>query len=346
MAVDTFTIPLTGSSSVKLTDYGAGNKNDTQIVTLTDSGSLSTINLSGFGKSTPTEAGQGPGGNDEVHVDLSGFNDNFTMTLKSVDAGDTVFVTKAISWTNSGNVYTIEYLGSDAAVHTLVVDLNSTNGTGVAGIVITCFAAGTVLATEQGTQTVEQLCVGDRVKCGDGRIRPVRWISRRHVTANEMRAHPEFRPVKIRKDAIAKGMPSVDLYVSQQHRVLISGWKAELLFGEEEVLVPAVYLLNDKDITLDHGAASVTYYHFMFDDHQTVFSNGLETESFFVGSTALDGMRSDARDELLALFPELGADGAAFGQTYRPALKSFEASALMGMSEAWEKARQGSPATP
>ncbi|MBZ0128872.1 MAG: Hint domain-containing protein [Rhodobacteraceae bacterium] len=328
MATETITIPLSGSK-LKGSDWVA-NVNDTQYVTLTDGGSLSEIEISKFGKGSPTEPGDGPGGDDEFYIDLSGFNDDFEIEIKSMDAGDTFYISKALSWSNVGNEYTIHYLGSDGLPHVLEIDVESQNGTGIAAIVITCFAAGTMIDTAKGPVAVEDLRPGDPVLCSDGIARCIRWVARRTISAAELERHPEYRPVRIRKNALAADMPDADLVVSPQHRILLNDWRAALMFGADEVLVPAVHLVNDRDITRDHGAIEVTYYHFMFDQHQIVWSNGLQSESFYPGAQAIRGVEAAARDELFALFPELRDRPEAFGPTCRQTLKAHEAMAMLG----------------
>ncbi|WP_201722215.1 Hint domain-containing protein, partial [Sulfitobacter sp. HI0023] len=70
-----------------------------------------------------------------------------------------------------------------------------------------------------------------------------------------------------------------DLLVSPLHRVLIRDSLAALLFGEDEVLIAARDLVNDRSVLRKPGG-DVTYVHLMFDRHQVVFSEGLATESF------------------------------------------------------------------
>jgi len=53
---------------------------------------------------------------------------------------------------------------------------------------------------------------------------------------------------------------------SPQHRVLVQGWQSELLFGQSEILVSAVVLLNGTSVTRA-PRAKVTYVHLMFDRH-------------------------------------------------------------------------------
>jgi hypothetical protein len=329
VATETLTIALT-DGYIQGSDYFVGDEDDTQYVTLIDGGVLSSIIIKNFGKDTATESGEGDGGDDEFYIDLSDFNDDFSVEVMSMDPGDSFYVSGALSWSNVGNVCTVYYIGSDGLVHELTIDVESTNGTGVASIVITCFAKGTMIQTTNGPLPVETLAIGDKIMCGDGTSRRIRWFSERYISEDEMLENPDFRPICIRKDALGDNVPNQDLVVSPQHRVLLSDWRAELLFGAAEVLVPAVHLADDKNITRDHQAKDVTYYHFMFDEHQTVWSNGLESESFFPGDTAINGVEDDARCELYRLFPELEDNPTTYGATYRPTLKAHEVMSMMG----------------
>jgi len=116
---------------------------------------------------------------------------------------------------------------------------------------------------------------------------------------------------------------------------MIRNWRGELLFGQEKLFVSAKHLVNDNTITRDHTSDEVTYYHFMFDSHQTVWSNGLETESFHPGESALSGIEDAARDELFNLFPELKSNPETFGPTCLPTLKGYEADAMFNKELSW-----------
>jgi len=329
MTSETFTIPLLDGQLKG--DHYAANIENAQYVTLTDGGNLNSVDFAKWGKGAPTQAGQGPGGDDNFNIDLSGFNDDFSISVQSMDPGDTFNISGAVSWTNTGNIYSVDYIGSDSHIHSLSIDVESTNNTGIASINITCFGAGTVIETAHGLTLIEHLSVGDAVKCGDGQVRPIRWVSRRIVTAEEMLTHPEYRPIRIRQHALYDNVPNRDLLVSPQHRILIDDWRAELLFGADRVLVPAVHLLNDNDIIRDYTSDEFTYYHFMFDEHHTVLSNGLESESFYPGREAVQGIEGAARIELYALFPELENAPDSFGDTCCLTLKAHEAMAMVGL---------------
>ncbi|NRB16899.1 MAG: Hint domain-containing protein [Rhodobacteraceae bacterium] len=185
---------------------------------------------------------------------------------------------------------------------------------------IPCFVAGTLIRTPYGELAVEDLQPGDLVVTRDDGAQPIRWIGARLVEAEG-----DFAPIHIRKGTFGSHR---DLRVSPQHRVLVRDSLAELLFGEAEVLVAAKDLLNDRSVTRSPGG-EVTYVHLMFDRHQVIFSEGLETESFLPGPLTTNLLEQPVVDEICALFPELDpATGEGYGGAARPTLKSYEARLL------------------
>lgn len=184
---------------------------------------------------------------------------------------------------------------------------------------LTCFVAGTRIRTPLGERPIETLQAGDEVVTMDRGVRPVRWIGRRAV-----RGEGEFAPILIRKGTIGNRR---DLRVSPQHRMLISGWRAELLFGESEVLVAAKHLVNGRSI-LPAPCGEVEYVHLMFDRHEVIFSEGAASESFHPGDHVLARDR-ELMAELTALFPELRTGPAADWPTARTVLRGYEAAALV-----------------
>ena len=148
------------------------------------------------------------------------------------------------------------------------------------------------------------------------------------LNASSFKADPSLRPIRIQAGALGEQKPERDLVVSQNHCVLISDWRCELLFGEDEVLAPAKALLNDSTITIDHTCEDVTYYHFIFDQHEIVYSNNVETESFHPAA-GLDMVDDAKREELFKIFPQLEDDIDAFGPQARASLTSQEVEVLM-----------------
>ncbi len=185
---------------------------------------------------------------------------------------------------------------------------------------IPCFVAGTLIRTPDGDCPVESLSPGDLVETKDDGHRPVRWVGGRTVPAQG-----DLAPVRIRAGTFG---PHEDLYVSPQHRILVQDSLAELLFGEGEVLIAAKDLINDRSVTRVEGG-DVTYVHVMFDQHQVIYSQGLETESFLPGPQTTSLFDSQAVQEICRIFPELDpSSGAGYSPAARRTLRHFEAQLL------------------
>lgn len=185
---------------------------------------------------------------------------------------------------------------------------------------IPCFTPGARIATPYGERAIETLRIGDKVVTRDHGLQPIRWIGRRLVPAQD-----RFAPILI-KTGVVTGQDH-PLLVSPQHRLLFTGYRAELLFGESEVFVAAKHLLDGLDVVRQEGGY-VTYLHLMFDSHEVIYANGAATESFHPGDESLSTIDHAAREELFGLFPELRTDSKRFGPTARRCLRRFEAQML------------------
>jgi|GEM_PF-2340351 len=176
---------------------------------------------------------------------------------------------------------------------------------------VLCFGADALIETDRGPVPAGDLAVGDLVRTRDAGLQPIRWLGRRSLTAAGLEAAPNLRPIRIRAGALGRGTPAADLIVSPQHRVLVRSKLAQRMFGATEVLVAAKQLLLVDGIDVAEDLAGVDYVHFLFDDHQVVWSNGAETESLHPGRNALDMAGEAGRDEIFAIFPELRDDSMA-----------------------------------
>ncbi|MBN2906003.1 MAG: Hint domain-containing protein [Rhodobacteraceae bacterium] len=227
------------------------------------------------------------------------------------------------------NTAAVAATGSDQQVSFGVVGTsgaNSDDDTVTINILI-CVARGTLIEGACGPVAVEALSVGDLVQTLDGPPVPIRWIGRRRLGPETLHSTPSLRPIRICRGALGGGLPWRDLRVSPQHRVLLRDWRAELLFGEAEVLVPAKCLVNDKTIVVEPAVEQVEYFHLLFDQHELIFTEGAPTESFHPGPFALRELDEPARAELVTLFPELDR-GVTLWPAARPALKPWEGKML------------------
>lgn len=188
-----------------------------------------------------------------------------------------------------------------------------------------CVQRGTMIDTASGPIAVEDLQLGTRVRTVDSGYQPVRWIGSRVLDREDLNHAPELRPIRLSKGSLAPGSPSRDLLVSPQHRILMTGWKAELYFGQPEVLAPAKALVNDRDIRIARDVEDVEYFHILFDRHEIMMTNGAPTESFFPGDYVLDALDRTIQDELYAIFPHLERGGRGFGPAARAAVRPGDA---------------------
>ncbi|MBN2761202.1 MAG: Hint domain-containing protein [Rhodobacteraceae bacterium] len=193
---------------------------------------------------------------------------------------------------------------------------------------IPCFVVGSWIDTDKGPKPVEAIAVGDLILTRDNGYQMVRWTGRHAQTNASMAARPDLAAVIVRQGALGAGLPERDMRVSPWHRLLICGQRAEMLFGEYEVLVPAIHLVGQPGIERD--TAPQTYIHLMFDEHQIIRADGAWSESFQPGVKTLAGMGEEQRAEIFALFPELAIKSGQDGYVAaRLSLKEHEARALL-----------------
>jgi hypothetical protein len=131
-----------------------------------------------------------------------------------------------------------------------------------------CYVAGTLILTNCGEHPIEHLQAGDKVLTLAGEM-TVRWIGWRQL---DLMRHPDpgvARPIRVRRNAIADGLPRRDLLVSPDHGLFIDGR-----------LIPAKLLVNDGSIAVETSVRSVAYYHVELDRHAILFADGLSSESY------------------------------------------------------------------
>lgn len=188
---------------------------------------------------------------------------------------------------------------------------------------IYCFTRGTMIETSTGDRLIETLEPGDLVKTLDRGFQPIRWIGKSNISANSLALQPGNRPIRIAKGTLGNVR---DMVVSPAHRLHITGWMADILFGQSEILVAAKDLVNDSTITVESGADGVEYWHMLFDQHELVWAEGCLSESLNPSDAVIGAGQGRAKDEILELFPELGTGDDM--QVVRPALSALEAQVL------------------
>jgi hypothetical protein len=188
---------------------------------------------------------------------------------------------------------------------------------------ITCFTAGTLILTARGKVAIQDLEVSDKVMTMDNGFQEIRWIGARTVKGSD-----NFAPVRICEGALGN---TREMSVSPNHRMLISDWRAEMLFGEKEVLVAAKDLVNG-DTIYQEARDSVSYFHLLFDQHEIIFAEDIPTESFLPSPLSLSAQEIATQEEVMKLFPELSEDAGFVVSAARLSLRSFEGKCLAALS--------------
>lgn len=184
---------------------------------------------------------------------------------------------------------------------------------------LACFVRGTRIETADGAMAVEDIADGTLIATADNGLQPVRRVLSKRVSGTGALA-----PIRIASGVFGNLR---DLLVSPHHRMVVSGWQAELLTGEPEVLVAAGDLAIGSDRIHRDPAETVEYFHLLFDRHEIIFAEGAATESYHPLSHDAGERAPGTQAELRALFPELWA-GHAELRAARPCIAPHEAALL------------------
>ena len=243
---------------------------------------------------------------------------DFTMHPNGPAHGD------ILVFTVNGTQYGLNDGSDDIPFGGAISPSQQKNGSVVDNDIPFCFVRGTQIATPDGNVLIENLALDDLVITANNGSQKIRWIGKTAVKTNNRNGH--LLPIRITAGALGDNKPAQDLLVSPAHRMLVSGWQAELLFGEQSALVAAKSLVNDSTISIARDLKAFEYFHIMFDNHEIITSNGALSESFHATANSIENMETETRAELLALFPRLEAGSTTVSA--QPVLSGLDASLL------------------
>lgn len=189
---------------------------------------------------------------------------------------------------------------------------------------LACFARGTRIETSAGFVAVEYLRDGMMIETMDNGLQPVRRVLSKVVDGTGALA-----PVVFAAGVLGNVRP---VQVSPHHRMVVSGWRAELLTGEPEVLAAAIDLVDGNRVAVK-PVEQVQYFHLLFDQHEIIFAEGAATESYHPFAHDATEIAPATLAELDAVFPDLGNafwEGTLLGGTVRPCANRAEAALLLG----------------
>ncbi len=224
---------------------------------------------------------------------------------------------------NSDGTLTIDADGDNETVYFNYTIQDSAGETDTALVEIEqrppCFTPGTLIRTSEGDIPVEDLRAGMLVETLDSGLQPIAWIGK-----SNMPPQRESLPIRIKAGVLDN---ETDLVVSPQHRVLISGVRAELLFGCAEVLVRAKHLVDGRDVVICEQDTPVTYFHILMPQHELLYTEGQWSESFQPGRQTLHSFDPFANRSLRAVMNRRGIGLSDISA--RLSLRSYETRALM-----------------
>jgi serralysin len=278
------------TSSLPMFDFTI---NTNPVVTLYDSGTGNTLDVSGFSAASTVDLN--PGQFSSVDGMVANIGIGFSTWIDSAIGGagdDTFYVntqddvidggggTDTVVFSGDHTDYT---LSSKATMQMIVIGNGITDtltdvetlqfadtSVQTSSISVACFARGTRLRTPLGEVPVESLLAGDLVCTWAGTARPIKWIGYRTI---DLLAHPHpplAAPVRIQQGAFGPGRPERDLLLSPDHAVLV----------EDGALIPACLLINDCTVVRETSMRSVTYLHVELDSHDIILAEGLTVETY------------------------------------------------------------------
>ena len=142
---------------------------------------------------------------------------------------------------------------------------------------VPCFAAGTRIRTPQGERPVEAIAVGDLVMTPNGAV-PVLWHGARRLSAADLDARPDLRPVQIAAGAIGNRR---ELRLSPQHAVLVPGQQGGRLIRARHLAEAG------GPARVARGVRQVSYHHLLLPSHALVWAERALAESFYPGNMAV-----------------------------------------------------------
>jgi autotransporter-associated beta strand protein len=191
----------------------------------------------------------------------------------------------------NGNTYLVNFANTAAyAGHTFDPVSDGHGGTFIEEDNTPCYCRGTLIRTVRGKRPVEDLEIGDLVVTLSGEPKPIKWIGRRSYDGRFIKGNREVLPVVIAAGALKRGVPARDLFVSPGHALWL-----------DEVLVPALLLVNGLTITQAESVERVDYFHLEFEGHEIITAEGASAESY-VESDNRRGFHN--AEEFYALYPE------------------------------------------
>lgn len=169
------------------------------------------------------------------------------------------------------------------------------------GASVPCFGPGTMIMTQGGEIPVEWLETSDRVLTRDHAYQPILWIGRTKLPRGHFAHFPQDIPVRIPAGSLGNRLPTHDLEVTGDHRLLLRSVAAELMFSSAEVFAPAKAWAAAGEASRAVPDRPYKLTHILCASHEVIMANGAWVESMFPGPETLRRLSPADRARVIAL---------------------------------------------
>lgn len=191
------------------------------------------------------------------------------------------------------------------------------------------FLTGTRIQTPDGERPVEDLTAGDVVTCENGAERPILWKSRTQISGARLLAYPHLRPIILQHDVVNFAPLERPIKLGPGQLLKVPGISGDAIFGEEAYFVRLQDILTQNIVGVAASSAGFTCHHLFFEEHQTVFAQGVACASFHPVDTQVPGPLN--LDGLHRAFPPVAQGAWAYGTHAYRTLTRAQAAMLLSM---------------
>ena len=183
------------------------------------------------------------------------------------------------------------------------------------------FARNTLIQTERGHVSVEDLWPGDRVRTVDHGFQTLLWRGMTLLVPQANGQDPSMgRLTRIASDALGIARPMSDLVLGPRARLAHAAPGIRQLTGQDRAFVPARDFIDGINVMELTPPAPVQVFHLSFATHVRLLAGGVEVESFHPGPLHALGLRPDLLALYMSCFPHM-ANFDAFGPMALPRLR-------------------------
>ena len=190
-------------------------------------------------------------------------------------------------------------------------------------------ARGTLITTDRGPVSVEDLMPGDRVLTMEKGPEPVLWIGSMMLYPSG--ATPGFDSgglVRITSDRFGYSRPHSDLLLGPAARLLHRHTRVAEIIGEPSALAPVRGFIDGMGVIRVDPMSPVPVYHMALASHRTIRASGIEIETFHPGLASDAMLDPELMSLFLAFFPHI-RKLEDFGPLAHPRLTRFEIEAML-----------------